>query len=235
MVNLNPMPAIRFDPEELLPFGRTWYSNGENLGRTPPHSSIQLGAIFDSKVANSLAVMLGSIPVATPSSTSLVPEEPNCVEKGACRIIGGVRPQNFDVVYRPDGVRFAFDSKTLNDKKSVQKNYQNMINDLSTEATTVHIRYPYAVVAFLVAIPTPCLVAPQRQALKDTLERLSQRFSPLDVAHKAEAIALLVWDPATGETDSQWPEDSSPLRLEKLSDQIARAYQDRYKGLPPHD
>lgn len=28
-----------------------------------------------------------------------------------------------------------------------------MINDLGTEATTVHTRFPYAIVAFLVVVP----------------------------------------------------------------------------------
>lgn len=59
---------------------------------------------------------VGRVPVIPPTSRSaLLPPKPDCVEVGACRIIGGVRPQNFDVAYRPDGVRFAFDSKTLND------------------------------------------------------------------------------------------------------------------------
>jgi hypothetical protein len=145
-----------------------------------------------------------------------------------------VRPQNFDVAYRPDSVRFAFDSKTLNDTKSVQKNYQNMINDLATEATTVHSRFPYALVAFLVIVPTPCLISPQREGLTGTLERLTGRSSPIDSAHKAEAIALVVWNPATGETDQEWPNEASPLRVERFSGQINSAYVSRYKGLPPH-
>jgi len=32
------------------------------------------------------------------------------------------------VGYRPDGIRFAFDSKTLNDQESIAKNWQNMIS-----------------------------------------------------------------------------------------------------------
>jgi len=139
--------------------------------------------------------MLGGIPVIKPGGNDLVPKQANSVEVGDCRIVGGVRPQNFDVGYRPDGVRFAFDSKTLNDTKSVEKNWQNMINDLGTEATTVHIRFPYAVVAFLVAIPKSCLTSPQKEALAETLERMSQRTSPIDAPHKAEAIALAIWDP----------------------------------------
>jgi len=178
--------------------------------------------------------MLGGITVTTPKSNDLIARESDCVEVGECRIIGGIRPQNFDVAYRPDGVRIAFDSKTLNDSDSVRKNYQNMINDLGTEATTVHIRFPYAVVAFLVAIPRPCLVAPQKEALTATLERLTQRASPLDSQHKAEAIALVVWDPDTGSVDAKWPEPESCLRIENFPQQIQQSYFARYKGLPPH-
>jgi len=235
MPNLVPMPAIVVSSAELLPFGTAWTNNGGSLSRTPPYSSLDLGSLFDSKVGAALAVMLGGIQVLKPNANSLIPSDPNCVEVGPCRIIGGVRPQNFDVGYRPDGVRFAFDSKTLNDAKSVGKNYQNMINDLGTEATTVHTRYPYAIVAFLVAIPTPCLVSPQREALVQTLERLTQRNSPLDSNHKAETISLVVWNPATGIIDPDLPSTDSPLRIESFSEQISRIYKDRYKGLPPHD
>lgn len=232
---LSTMPPIRIEPSELVPFGEAWTANGGSLSRTPPHSSLELGYLFDRKVGEALAAMLGAIKIVSPNRESLTPAEPNCVEIGSCRIIGGVRPQTFDVGYRPDGVRFAFDSKTLNDTKSVQKNYQNMINDLGTEATTVQVRYPYAIVAFLVAIPSPCLPSPQKETLTHTLERLTLRGSPLDSAHKAEAISLVIWDPSTGKIDSRWPEKDSILRIERFSEQIESAYKDRYKGLPPHD
>lgn len=232
---LASMPPVVLQPGELLPFGQTWVQKGGALSRTAPNSSMQLGALIDGKIGAALATMLGSIPVQGPlSRNALLPPAPDCVEVGACRIIGGVRPQNFDVAYRPDGVRFAFDSKTLNDAKSVQKNYQNMINDLATEATTVHSRFPYALVAFLVVVPTPCLMSPQREGLTGTLERLTGRVSPLDSAHRAEAIALAVWDPNTGMIDQTWPTVNSPLRLERFSDQITQVYVSRYKGLPPH-
>jgi hypothetical protein len=228
------MPVIVIPAEGLRPFGEAWHSNAQRLSRTPPNSSLQLGNLLNTKVGEALAAMLGNIPIATPSSNSLLPKEADCVEVGPCRLVGGVRPQNFDVGYRPDGVRFAFDSKTLNDTKSVKKNYLNMINDLATEATSVHTRFPYAVVSFLVAIPTPCLHSPQKEALSETLERLAQRTSPIDLAHKAEAISLILWSPDTGEIDKEWPHDGSCLRIELFSEQIERAYVTRYKGLPPH-
>src|ERR1041385_8216951 len=150
MAKLASMPPITVSQADLARFGETWRNNGGSLSRTPPYSSSQLGNLFDEAVGRALAVMLGGIPVEKPVATSLIAPKADCVEVGPVRVIGGVRPQNFDVGYRPDGVRFAFDSKTLNDAKSVPKNWQNMINDLATEATTVHSRFPHAVVAFMV-------------------------------------------------------------------------------------
>lgn len=235
MPNLQTMPQLMISVDAVKEFGLTWNQNGGSLKRTPPFSSMQLGNIFDEAVGKAVAEMLGNIPIVKPGSNDLIPKEENCVEVGPVRIVGGIRPQNFDVGYRPDGIRIAFDSKTLNDAKSVQKNYQNMINDLGTEATTVHTRFPYALVGFLVAVPTPCLTSPQKEALTETLERITQRSSPLDSAHKAEVISLVVWDPNTGEIDDTWPKADSPVRWEKFSTQMFSIYEERYKGLPPLD
>lgn len=228
------MPPLEISQDTLAKFGKKWKEK-ENLSRTPPYSSLELGNVFDLAVSKSLAVMLGGIPIKEPSSRdSLLPPESDCVEKGHFRIIGGVRPQNFDVGYRPDGVRFAYDSKTLNDKKSVGKNWQNMVNDLSTEATTVHYRFPHAVVGFLIAIPKPCVNEPRLSAMIETLERLGRRFNTANSFHLAEAVTLLIWDPEDGTIVSDIPNTESPLRIEKFSEQVEMAYVSRYKGLPPH-
>lgn len=235
MPQLQPMPIVALNSSELANFGTQWTANGGALSRTPPYSSLQLGEFFDRTIAKQLAVLLGGVPVVAPiSRNALRPPQEDCVEVGEVRIIGGVRPQNFDVGYRPDGVRFAFDSKTLNDNKSVRKNYQNMINDLATEATTVHSRFPYSLVTFLVAIPRPALQQPQADALVGTLERLAGRQGVDEPEHMAEAIALCVWEPATGTLDNSYMGPASPLLLERFSEQVEGAYKDRYKGLPPH-
>ena len=234
MARLVTMPPVVISQAELAPFGVTWTSNGGKLSRTPPQSSGELGKVFDLAVGTALAVMLGGVPITTPNGNSLTPSLPDCVEVGPVRIIGGVRPQNFDVGYRPDGVRFAFDSKTLNDSDSVGKNWQNMINDLSTEATTVHSRFPHAVVALMVVIPEPCLSEPQRSAMIETLERLARRQRVEDAAYMAEAISLVVWNPIDGSILADVPAQASPLRVERFSLQVETAYVSRYKGLPPH-
>lgn len=234
MAKLAMMPPVSVAQTDLALFGETWQRNGGSLSRTPPQSSSQLGNLFDEAVGKALAVMLGGIQVVKPVGTSLTAAQADCVEVGPVRVIGGVRPQNFDVGYRPDGVRFAFDSKTLNDAASVKKNWQNMVNDLATEATTVHSRFPHGVVAFMVIIPTPCLIEPQRSAMCETLERLARRVSVEDPDYMAEAISLVLWNPQDGSLDMTFPPPTSPLRLEKFSTFVEAAYVNRYKGLPPH-
>jgi len=196
--------------------------------------SVNFASFVDNEVAKCLAKMLGGIPVK-PATKSLIPLIADCVEVGNVPVIGGVRPQNFDVVYRPDGARIVFDSKTLNDTKSVGKNWQNMINDLATEATTVHTRFPHAIVAFIVLIPKPCLGRRQQADMTRTLERLGARKDVLNQAHLAEVISLVVWNPGTGEIDPEIPSQASPLRIEKFSGTLYPHYVSRYKGLPPHD
>jgi hypothetical protein len=231
---LKEMPMFTIGADELLPFGQQWQQNGGSLSRSNPYSSGAFCEVFDQKVGETLAIMLGGIPVVRPNRNALTPSQPDCVEVGPVRVIGGVRPQNFDVGYRPDGIRFAFDSKSLNDKKSVAKNWQNMVNDLATEATTVHTRFPHAVVAFMVIIPEPCIEEPRLSAIIQTLERLSQRIRYDEPSHRAEVIALILWNPETGEINSQIPKPESSLRIETFSSQIQSAYVSRYKGLPPH-
>lgn len=234
MPKLQTMPPLVISRSELAKFGVVWTANGGSLSRTPPQSSGELGKLFDTAVGGALAVMLGGVSIEVPVSTALTPPKADCVEVGPVRIVGGVRPQNFDVGYRPDGVRFAYDSKTLNDAKSVGKNWQNMINDLATEATTVHSRFPHAVVAFMVIVPKPCLGEPQRSALIETLERLARRQKVEDSDYMAEVISLVVWDPANGSISDTVPAQESPLRIEKFPLQVETAYVSRYKGLPPH-
>lgn len=139
------------------------------------------------------------------------------------------------MAYRPDGVRFAFDSKTLNDRRSVGKNWQNMVNDLATEAATVHTRFPMAVVAFLVLIPEPAL-GTQLDTITWRLDGLGARADEYGPAHVAEVMCFAAWDPATGEVSPAVPDPLAHpnLRLENFSHRIEQVYRLRYAGSPPH-
>lgn len=233
MAILGSMPPVIVAAADLAPFGAQWTANGGKLKRKQPNSSIQLGLVFDQALGRALAVMLGGIPVV-PAGNKLTPPRPDCVEVGPLKVVGGVRVQNYDVGYRPDGVRFVSDSKTLNDKLSVGKNSLNMINDLATEATTAHLRFPYAVVAFIVAIPEPCIAHDRQVVMTETLERMTGRMGVSEPVHQAEAISFVLWDPATGRVNPGIPAPESTLRLERLSEQVEAAYHSRYKGDPPH-
>jgi len=231
MALLENMPPIRISHEALAPWAEKWAVNRAFSKK----EGMDFGGVFDAEVGTALATMLGNVEVITPNQNELMPKKPNAVEVGPVRVVGGIRPQNYDVGYRPDGVRFVFDSKTLNDVNSVGKNFQNMVNDLSTEATTAHVRFPYAVVAFMVIIPTPCFTGATRTRFTRVLERLGGRDSPIDEAHKTEAISLVLWRPEDSTIDSEWPPSGSPLRIEEFSVRVQTQYKDRYDGMPPHD
>ncbi len=234
MAVLRSMPPVAIPVADLLPFGKRWTVRGGSLSRSRPESSGELGRVFDRALGSALAEMLGGIPVVTARQNGLVPPGPDCVEVGPVTIVGAVRVQSYDVGYRPDGVRFVADSKTLNDAKSVTKNSLNMINDIATEATTVHARFPSAVVAFIIAFPEPAIGLGRQTVMIETLERMTGRMGVEEPAHHAEAVAFVLWDPATGEINPTQPDPDSPLRLERLSAQIERAYVSTFKGDPPH-
>lgn len=196
--------------------------------------AMDFGYQFDHAFGRAVATMLGGIEVRTVNSDALLPPGPDIMEVGKTRIVGGIRPQNYDAAYRPDGPRIVYDSKTLNERKSIGKNWQNMINDLSTEATTVHTRFPMCIVAFIVAVPRPALDPAQERDLVRTLERLGTRTGVLDQAHLAEAIALVVWNPADGSIDANVPPRDTNLRIEDMHTRVNAAYLARYANLPPH-
>jgi len=242
MPALTTMPPLSFPQSELKIWGDTWLGTAASSGgakkpnRFDKKQGMDFGQIFDNAFGAAIAAMLGGVPIERPhSANSLLPPKPDCVEIGTTRVVGGIRPQNYDAAYRPDGARIVFDSKTLNDAESIGKNWQNMVNDLSTEASTAHTRFPYCIVAFIVALPKPALSDSVGSNIIRTLERMGTRSDVLDQAHLAEALALIVWDPSTGLVDPNLPALNSVIRIENMPTRIETAYVDRYKGLPPHD
>ncbi len=250
MASMQNIPDITFDPAVLRNWGGKWRSTigspkSDGTATTKKANSfdrkqsMDFGKeVIDPVVAHALATMLGNIPVVSPTnSNALLPpaDHPDCVEIGDTKVVGGVRAQNFDIAYRPDGIRIAYDSKTLNDAGSVKKNWNNMINDLAAESTTVHTRFPYALSLFFILIPKPALHDNQAADIIRTLERMNCRESVLGENHRVESIAMVVWDPDTGDIDANCPAIDSNLRLEKFAKRIEDVYLSRYKGLPPHE
>ena len=182
------MPTVGVSSETLIEWGSKWLGEEGSSGTKAPNrfdkkQGMEFGHVFDDAFGSALAAMLGNIPVERPNANALTPPRPDCVEVGTTRVIGGIRPQNYDAAYRPDGPRVVFDSKTLNDQSSIRKNWQNMINDLASEAATVHTRFPYCIVVFIVVLPAPAVPDRQRRAIASTLERLGSRKDELDQHH----------------------------------------------------
>ncbi len=227
-------PAFVGDPAKIVPEPVPKEVQTKKPNSFDKKQAMDFGYQFDFAFGKSVATMLGGIEILTVNSDNLLPPKPDCMEVGKTRIVGGIRPQNYDAAYRPDGPRIVYDSKTLNERKSIGKNWQNMINDLSTEATTVHTRFPMCIVAFIVVVPRPALDPAQERDLVRTLQRLGTRQIELDQAHLAEAIAFVVWNPANGSIDENVPPKESNLRLEKMHERINSAYLARYANLPPH-
>ena len=230
MAELQEMPEVLIPPSILVPWGARWMDGAKRFDK---RQGMEFGHLFDDAFGAALATMLGNIPVVKPNANALIPPQADCVEVGTTRVIGGIRPQNYDAAYRPDGPRVVFDSKTLNDESSIRKNWQNMINDLASEAATVHTRFPFCVVAFIVALPMPAVHDRQLRAIASTLERLGSRKDELDQHHLAEAIALVLWEPHDGAI-ADLPARESPIHLCNLHRRVQAAYVDRYRHLPPH-
>lgn len=60
MAALAHMPQVVIPVEELHPFAERWQEK-QSLPRTPPCSSSQLGLVFDRRVGEALAAMLGGV------------------------------------------------------------------------------------------------------------------------------------------------------------------------------
>lgn len=87
---------------------------------------------------------------------------------------------------------------------------------------------------FLVVIPEQALNSTQAEGIIRTLERMNERVGVDDENHKAESIALVVWDAQTGNISNTLPDMNSSLRIEKYAKRVEEVYLSRYKGLPPH-
>jgi len=234
-------PPLQISQSELKKWGNVWRGRRSTSGsRKDPNyfdkkDAMHFGYFIDMCVGKCLAKMLGGISIEKPNMNSLQPVKPDCVEVGPARVIGGIRSQDYDVAYRPDGPRFVFDGKTLNSLKSAGKNWRNMINDIATESSSVHTRFPYCVMGFLLVMPIQALSNKYQIDIIRTLERLGTRMNVLDETHLSEAISFVVWDPTTGKILPNIPSPNSNVRIEKFSVKVFERYLERYKGLPPHD
>jgi hypothetical protein len=116
---------------------------------------------------------------------------------------GGLGPKKVDVAYADEqhGLLLAVSIKSIN-ASPYGKNLKNRFADLCTEAITLHMRFPYAVVCALFAFPTPAneditegrKVSTFRRAAR-LLATISGREEYTDPGEKFEHAAVMLFQP----------------------------------------
>jgi|ERR1044071_6609855 hypothetical protein len=233
------MPELRLPQNKLAGWGNIWLGtegsirNGLPTPKQPfrfdKKQGMDFAAFFDQGFAEAFAAMV-DVPVRSRKEKNT-----NCVELGDVLVVGPGIKQNYDVGYGPNGrgPRMVFDSKTLNDRTSIGKNWRHMYHVLNGESAIVHDSYPYCLSSYIVVVPTPALDLTQQRDIISALRRLGIRQHRDDALHLAEAVALVIWNPYDGSINQDIPIEPN-LRLDTLSQRIYRIYADRYGDTPPH-
>lgn len=148
--------------------------------------------------------------------------------KGQIKIIkekefqGGLGPKRVDVSFSDDrhGLMLAVTIKTLNfpsfprikgsnpaefdfsKKGKFSKNIKNRFGDLTTESITLHLRFPFAVVACLYVMPERSMEDKGDQMKSSTFERAAKLYGTIsgrvaygDPAEKFENVTLMLYRP----------------------------------------
>jgi hypothetical protein len=190
--------------------------------------------------------------------------------KGQVRIIkekefqGGLGPKRVDVSFADDrhGLMLAVSIKTLNfpsfprikgtdppqfdysKKGKFSKNIKNRFGDLTTESITLHLRFPFAVVACLYAMPDRSNEDKGLQMKASTFERAARLYGTIsgrtaygDPAEKFENVTLMLYRPLAdpARPHEVWVRLFEAGTMRELSeDTYLEALLDAYNQRNPH-
>jgi hypothetical protein len=175
------------------------------------------------------------------------------------RVVGGaLRTVNADVseIHPTDGLRLAVEIKPVN--LAVGRAIWNRFGDIRTFAVNLHLKFPFAVVGGVLAIPTFEWSAGRASSEEDAesaleaaadagrnlgrklteplirkavarLVRAGGRRTEGDAPHLLEAIAVVVYDPETATLSPDLPPPGSHLRWDEFIHDLARAYEARFE------
>jgi hypothetical protein len=172
------------------------------------------------------------------------------------RMVGGaLRSVNADVseLHATDGLRLAVEIKPVN--LAVGRAIWNRFGDIRTFAVNLHLKFPFAVVGGVLAIPifewtgtrdesnpdseAEILVPGALPSRRSTTPIISKAIARLvraggrrtegDAPHLLEAIAVVVYDPDTGLLSEDLPPAGSRLRWDEFIVDLAQAYQARFE------
>lgn len=155
---------------------------------------------------------------------------------GEREVAGALRSARVDVseTHRLDGLRLAIELKPVN--LSVGKAIWNRFGDIRMTAVNLHLKFPFAVVGGILAVPVYEETAPgvrrtTRHLIERAvarLERAGGRRTEADAPHLLEAVGVLVYDPDTALIETTLPPQDSPLTWDHFIDLMATAYLARF-------
>ncbi|TVQ54484.1 MAG: hypothetical protein EA355_11685 [Rhodobacteraceae bacterium] len=148
------------------------------------------------------------------------------------QVAGALRTAKADVSesHELDGLRLAVELKPIN--LAVGRAIWNRFGDIRTFAVNIHLKFPFAVVGGVLVIPTADAGKSTVHLIRRAIERFERaggRRSEADAAHLLEGIAVVAFDPNTGEVDPDLPEPGSRLRWSAFVDDLSTAYRARFE------
>ena len=157
---------------------------------------------------------------------------------GERTVAGALREVQADVSKSDplDGLRLAVELKPVN--LAVGRAIWNRFGDIRTFAVNIHLKFPFAVVGGVLAIPTwewHQKLPGERVSTIHLVNRLVRRLqrtplrdSEADAPHLLEAVSVIVYDPNTGQMHPDLPPVDSPLRWNEFVNRLADAYDLRF-------
>jgi hypothetical protein len=159
---------------------------------------------------------------------------------GETDVGGGLRTAKSDVTEfdRIDGVRLAVELKPVH--LAIGRAVWNRLGDVRVFAVNLHLKFPFAVVAGVLSVPTEeRAISGYDTTWKSTvhiIEKLSGRLARAasrdldsDPPHLLEAATVIVFDPRTKRLHPTLPEPGLGIRWDECVDRLAEIYQLRFE------
>jgi hypothetical protein len=158
---------------------------------------------------------------------------------GEIPVAGALRTANVDLCefHELDGLRLAVELNQVN--LAVGRALWNRFGDIRTVAVNLHLKFPFAVIGGVLAIPTyeegritsgTGMKSTTHLILRaiDRLSRAGGRRTEADAAHLLEGVAIVVYDPDTATLEPNIPAVGSGLRWDEFIEAMVSAYQARF-------
>lgn len=154
---------------------------------------------------------------------------------GEKNVAGALRTVQADVseFHRLDGLRLAIEIKPVN--LAIGRAIWNRFGDIRTFAVNLHLKFPFAVIGGILVIPTYEISEGQRKPTEHLITRAVSRLvrsggrrNESEAAHLLEGVAVVVYDPDTGNLHPDLPPKGSGLRWDEFITAMAVAYDNRF-------